>query len=66
MKKKSRSTLLATAPPTLGLVPLAILPALGDLMADTALETFLTSRLVLALGVTIFLGVFVVLNAKRK
>ena len=59
-------TLLATAPPTLGLVPLAILPALGDLMADTALDTFLTSRLVLALGVTIFLGVFVVLNATNK
>ena len=52
------------APPTLGLVPLAILPALGDLMEATALDTFLTRRLVLALGVIIFLGVLVVLNAK--
>mgnify|MGYP007086863567 CR=1 FL=1 len=54
------------APPTLGLVPLAILPALGDLMEATALETFLTRRLVLALGVPIFLGVLVVLNATKE
>ena len=36
-------------PPSLGLIPLAILPALGDLMVATALDTFLTRRLVLAL-----------------
>ena len=57
--------MLAAPPPTLGLVPLAILPALGDLMEATALDTFLTRRLVLALGVIIFLGVLVVLNAKK-
>ena len=39
-----------TAVPNLGLVPLAILPALGDLMEETALETFLTKWLVLALA----------------
>ena len=34
-------------------------------MEATALETFLTRRLVLALGVTNFLGVLVVLNARN-
>ena len=60
---------LLTAVPNLGLVPLAILPALGDLMEETALETFLTRWLVLALvlliGVEVsFRGVFVEFRAK--
>ena len=55
--------MLATAPPNLGLIPLAILPALGDLIVAVALDTCLTRRLVLALGVISFLGVLVVLNA---
>ena len=65
---KLRLTLF-TAVPNLGLVPLAIRPALGDLMDETALETFLTKWLVLALallsGVEANLrGVFVELRAK--
>ena len=60
---------MLTAVPNLGLVPLAILPALGDLMEETALETFLTRWLVLALvlliGVEVsFRGVFVEFRAK--
>ena len=57
-----------TAVPNLGLVPLAILPALGDLMEETALETFLTKWLVLALALLsgVFRGVFVELRATKK
>ena len=60
---------MLTAVPNLGLVPLAILPALGDLMEETALETFLTRWLVLALALLIgvevsFRGVFVEFRAK--
>ena len=66
--KKKRADLTLGTPPSLGLTPLAILPALialGDLMAATALDTFCTSleELDLDCGVGgIFLGVLVLLS----
>ena len=57
------------APPSPGLTPLAILPALGDLRVATALDTFLVSLLVLALALdmgVLAAGVLEMLSRNKK
>ena len=68
MRENILAFLAPAPPPNLGLTPLVILPARGDLMVATALDTFLTRWLVLADTLDLlsgvggsFRGVFVVL-----